>query len=64
MRISVKDYLRIENDDVETLSAKLMEGPVGIGIEVNENFIFYKSGVLPIQKDCDNGINHAVLLVG
>ena len=52
----------------EALKAILMKQPVGVGIYTNENFQFYKSGVMTEESlmcsSPENSVNHGVTVVG
>jgi len=63
-KFKIKQVKRVNAFDESDLVKALLDGPVSTCVAVNNNFIYYKSGVLD-KFGCPNGqINHAVNIVG
>jgi C1A family cysteine protease len=61
--ITNSDYQQVTSDDPNQLMAALVNQPVSVGVEADQNvWQFYSSGV--ISQGCGDQIDHAVLAVG
>jgi len=62
---AITGYKTLKNPSVETLIAAIAEQPVSVGIEVQSDFMHYKSGIYkPADEDCGDSLNHGVVAVG
>lgn len=62
--VEVKDYKFLPAGNEEHLKDAIAAiGPMSVGIEANDAFYSYGSGVYD-TKSCTGSINHAVLLIG
>lgn len=63
--ISGYEQINQENQSPEDLLKLLNKLTVAVAIEVQQDLMFYSSGVYkPKQQDCGDNLNHGVLLVG
>lgn len=62
-RVTVKSHRILAKNDVPTLVSEIEHTPVSVAIEVQQDFMSYKSGVYK-NDHCGTGLNHGVLAVG
>ena len=63
-RYSLDSFAQINPIDVEGLKLGLKQTVVSVAIEVQNDFMFYSTGVYHADSNCGQALNHAVTAVG
>ncbi len=60
---TVKSYTKVKGMDPDAMMAAVSKQPVSVAVSsTSSGFFFYGSGV--IDSDCNQNVNHAVLMIG
>lgn len=62
-RVGIHDHRLLASQDVPTLIGEIRNAPVSVLLEVQEDFMSYRSGVYK-NSNCGTRLNHAALVVG